>query len=432
MTDPFPYQIEGIDFLAGRKAAMLADDPGLGKTLQAIKACDKIPYALRVLVVCPACVTVNWRREIETHRTGDWQAGVFSYEQTVEKWRPGILRDEYDAVIIDEAHYLKGIESKRTRAIYGFNRNFQLSDAHSIVARGQKTMVLTGTPMPNKASELYTHLRALAPETVMSPHTKMPWTYHQFEQRYCVPHQGLHGITWSGSRREPELHKKLKSFMLRRRKSEVLKDLPPLRFAELYVEGDMTGLEIEGADEIRAVLEKDGVEGLRKLAFDGGVAKLRRMTGLAKALPAADWINNWLDGTPDDRKIVVFAHHHDVIETLYDKLHTRAVRVHGGIKQDERQRSVDRMQNDPAIRCFIGQITAAGVGITLTAASDLVFVESSWVPSENIQAGDRIHRIGQTEPCLVRYMMLSGSIDEDIQKACMRKMSSIAKVVDGE
>ncbi|MGN7964432.1 C-terminal helicase domain-containing protein, partial [Brucella sp. 22210] len=100
--------------------------------------------------------------------------------------------------------------------------------------------------------------------------------------------------------------------------------------------------------------------------YDGGVSTLRRLTGMAKAKPASNWIKDWLENNPPDKKLVVFAHHKDVIEQLYDDHHLHAVQVHGHMKQRERQISVDRLQTDPDVRIFIGQITAAGVGLTLT------------------------------------------------------------------
>jgi len=384
-----------------------------------------------VLVICPASVVENWRREIAAYRTGDWLAGVFSYDASVEKYRGAILRDEYDAVVIDEAHYLKEIEAKRTRAIYGFNKEFELSDAHSIVRRGQQTWLLTGTPMPNYAYELYPHLKALHPSVLRSDLTGWEYTYHQFVDRYCRKTFTGRGWEVTGSQREAELHAKLDGFMLRRRKADVLPQLPPLRFSELWMDGRLDGIDGEEAALVRATLDSEGVEGLKRLAANGSVSTLRRLTGMAKAEPAAAWVGDWLDSTPADRKIVVFAHHKIVIDTLYDRLHTRAVRVDGSMKQGERQRSVDRLQKDPLVRVFIGQLTAAGTGITLTAASDLLFVESSFVPAEMQQAAMRIHRIGQAEPCLVRFAMIAGSIDEVVQRAIMRKIQSITRIVDG-
>jgi len=422
-----PYQVEGASFLANSKTALLADDPGLGKSAQAIRACDKA-MALYVLVICPASVVENWKREINMFREGDWSAVVTSYDKAVGADYARILAAHWDVIIIDEGHFLKGLTTKRTTAIYGKNATLK----NALVSKASQVWVLTATPMPNNASELYTHLRALAPDAITSPKTGLPWTYHQFILGYCATRNNGFGLQIVGSKNEAKLNAKLSTFMLRRRKKDVLKDLPPLRFADLWLEGSVEGIDTEEAELIRKVLAEEGVEGLRKLAFDGGVAKLRRMTGMTKALPAAKWIKDWLENTPPDRKIVVFAHHKDVIEVLYDELHHCAVQVHGSINQIERQRNVDRLQKDPSIRVFIGQITAAGVGITLTKASDLLFVESSWVPAENEQAAQRIHRIGQTEPCLVRFAMVANSIDEDIQRAVARKMQSISMVVDGE
>lgn len=406
---------------------MLADDPGLGKSLQAIRACDET-MALFVLVICPASVVENWKREIAKYRTGDWQAFVTSYDKASRSDFNKIVAREWCVAIFDEGHYLKSLTAKRTVAVYGR----QAALAKPCIARcARQVWVLTGTPMPNHAGELYPHLRALLPEAVTSPRTGKPWTYYQFEASYCIVKSNGFGNQILGSKNEAKLHEKMKDFMLRRRKSEVLKDLPPLRFAELWLDGDVDGVDFAEAERVREALRREGIEGLRRLAFDGGVAKLRRLTGMAKAGPAAQWVSEWLDSTPEDRKIVVFAHHVDVLEHLYDKLHTRAVRVHGGMKQAERQRAVDRLQSDPDVRVFIGQIQAAGTGITLTRASDLLFVEHSWVPAENDQAAQRIHRIGQSEPCLVRFAMIAGSIDEDISRAVARKMASIAKVVDG-
>jgi len=427
MVELYPYQRDGVAFLASRKTALLADDPGLGKSFQAIRACDEV-MALFVLVICPASVVETWKREIAKYRQGDWSAFVTSYERAVGRDFKRIVERKWCVVIIDEAHYLKSLTAKRTQAIYG--KNATMPD-DCIAARGLQVWALSATPMPNHSAELYPHLRALRPEAIVSPRTGKVWSYYQFEAAYCVVKNTGFGNQIVGTRNDDKLHKKLEGFMLRRRKADVLKELPPLRFADLYLDADVDGIEFEEAEKVRKALAEEGIEGLRRISFDGGVAKLRRLTGMAKAKPAAQWVKDWLDSTPPDRKIVLFAHHKDVIEYLYDQLCAVAVRVHGGMKQDERQRSVDRLQDDPSIRVFIGQITAAGVGITLTKASDLVFVESSWIPAEVQQAAMRIHRIGQTEPCLIRFATIAGSLDEDIQRAVMRKVQSISRVIDG-
>jgi len=427
MVELYPYQREGVEFLSNKKTALLADDPGLGKTLQAIRACDEA-MALFVLVICPASVVENWKREIAKYRQGDWSAFVTSYDNAVGKDFRRITERQWCVIILDEGHLLKSLSTKRTKGIYG--QDAALPD-DCVAAKGLQVWVLTATPMPNHSAELYPHLRALYPEVLISPRTGKIWSYYQFEAAYCVLKNNGFGQQIVGTRNDAKLHEKLKGFMLRRRKADVLKDLPPIRFADLYLDADVDGIDFEEAEKVRKALAEEGIDGLRRISFDGGVAKLRRLTGMAKAKPAAAWVKDWLDATPNDRKIVLFAHHTDVIEYLYDQLCAVAVRVHGGMKQNERQRAVDRLQEDPKIRVFIGQIQAAGTGITLTRASDLLFVEHSWVPAENEQAAQRIHRIGQTEPCLVRTGIIPGSIDEDISRAVSRKMKSISAVIDG-
>lgn len=422
-----PYQREGAAFLAARKTALLADDPGLGKTVQAIRACDSV-RALHVLVVCPASVVENWKREIQAHREGDWMAFVTSYDRASEgPDHRHIKARHWDVAIFDEAHYLKTLTARRTKAVYG--KNATMGDG-AIAARADHVWLLTGTPMPNNPAELYPHLRALNPAAIAT-RNGVPYTLMQFQLAYCLTRSNGFANVIVGSKNEDKLHALLDGWMLRRRKADVLKQLPPLRFSEVWLEGRVEGHD-EEAQSIRDALEKDGVDGLRRLTVNGSISTLRRLTGIAKAEPAAAWVKNWLDSTPADRKIVVFAHHKQVIDVLWDRLHPWSVRFDGSMKQHERQRAVDRLQRDENVRCFIGQITAAGVGLTLTKADTLLFVEQSWTPADNAQAWQRIHRISQENPCEVLFGTLAGSVDEDIQRACMRKMRSIGMVVDGE
>jgi len=213
--------------------------------------------------------------------------------------------------------------------------------------------------------------------------------------------------------------------MLRRLKAEVLPDLPEISFDPLYVEGRI-GVAGPEAELVREALAKDGVDGLKRVASH--VATLRRLTGMAKVEPVVEWVREWLEGC--DRKIVLFAHHREVIQYLWQFFATQTgyhvAKIDG--ETVDRQKQIDHF-NDKA-RVFIGQNTAAGTGITLTAASDLVLVESSWVPAENAQIAGRIHRIGQKNGCQVRFATLAGSIDEDIQRAVARKTADISAILD--
>lgn len=427
MTTPFAYQQDGIDFLASRKAALLADDPGLGKTLQAIKACDQ-RVVLRVLILCPASVIGTWRNEIRQHSEAGWEYFVTSYERAHGADNGYLMGEFWDVLIVDEAHYLKSVTSKRTKAVYGFTAEDGLRRISALIDRCEAVWLLSGTPMPNHPAELFPHLRALAPERVTSERTGRVWSIFQFIASYCQTKNNGFGNSIVGAKNEAKLHSKLKGFMLRRRKGEVLKDLPPLRFGDISVEGDLNALPVEEVKIVQAALAKGGFDALKEVA--GHVGVLRRLTGLAKLPATLSWLKDWLDNSPG-QKIVVFAYHKDVIAGLRNELGPIAVTLDGSTPIAQRQVAVDRFQKDPKVRVFIGQMSAAGVGITLTAASDMLVVESSWVPAEISQATQRIHRIGQTESCLVRFVSIAGSIDEDIQRAVARKVRMIDAVIEG-
>jgi SWI/SNF-related matrix-associated actin-dependent regulator 1 of chromatin subfamily A len=429
-----PYQIVGSEWLASRHAALLADDMGLGKSAQAIRACDDL-LAHTVLVVCPASVVENWRREFAKFSVLGTVPAVYSYD-AITRGTAKLLH-HYGVLILDEAHYLKSRDAKRTQAIFGE----KCDGEGGLAERAEYVFALTGTPMPNHPAELWPMLRALAPETITGKSGR-PMHYWPFVTSYCTTRDNGFGIQITGGKRHEVLKEKLAPFMLRRLKSEVLTDLPPITWGELFVEGKIEGAGgraeavgyMEEVNKVCSILEKKGVDGLREIAPH--VATLRRLTGLAKVAPVVEWVKEWLEST--DRKIVLMAHHREVIEGLFDGLwgdgrfmstmDLPAV-VTGSTPAHLRQAGIDRFQNEPNCRVFIGQIQAAGVGITLTAASDVLFVESSWVPAENSQAAMRVHRIGQGNPCLIRFATLAGSIDEQIQKAVARKTADITKIL---
>jgi len=240
------------------------------------------------------------------------------------------------------------------------------------------------------------------------------------------------GTKITGGKRLEELRQRIKPFFIRRRKNEVQKDLPEMIISDLVLEPKkvsttLRGYESDWSARIAAVLEESGVEGLAGLGPH--VAILRRLTGMAKVKPVFDFVmESFADGLD---KIVLFAYHRDVIgelEALFVGAGVGCVTLDGSTAANKRQSTVDRFQEDPDTRVFIGQVTAAGTGITLTAASNLLFVEYSWVPTENWQAAQRIHRIGQTRGCLIRFVKLAGSLDEKITEAARKKTDVIRQL----
>lgn len=434
MIQLFPYQREGAQFLALRGRALLADEPGLGKTAQAIVAAASPEYRTGtvIVVVCPASVRENWIREFKQF----WPHPQVPPALLVESYDK-VARGAFDHVashvlILDEAHYLKNPDAKRTKAIFGV----KCDGVGGLVERADRVFCLTGTPAPNNPAELWPMLRAVMPDAITPRDVEgtaagKPMSYWQFVNRYCVTRDNGYGIEIVKGKNLDKLKARIEPFVLRRKKADVLSEIPPIRFSELVLSpsGAASALrKLESGDEaarIAGALEKG--ESLESIAPH--VAAYRRAVGLAKVGPVVEWCKEWFDA--HGGKLVLFAYHRDVIASLVielDKLGLNPVAVQGETIAEARQRNIDDFQNNPNNKVFVGQITAAGTGITLTASSRMIFVECSWTPSDNQQAAMRIHRIGQKNACLVQVATLAGSIDERIQAACLRKLTDIKKL----
>lgn len=348
-------------------------------------------------------------------------AGVTIVSYDFASRYPDQLAGAYDVLILDESHYLKNHKSKRTKAVFGAKCDRGID---SLAANADRVICLSGTPAPNDPSELFPTVRALRPDLL----DKRQQTYWGFINKYCRLRDTGFGVQITGGKNMTELRERLEPFILRRRKAEVLTELPSLRFETLYLDGvlsrELSVLSKELSGQIEAALEADGVEGLATLAPH--VAKLRRLTGMLKIDGVVETVTNEVT---HDGKIVLFAYHTAVIEALEQQLRDAGfgvVVVDGHTPASARQNRVEAFQGDPSYNVFIGQLTAAGTGLTLTAASESIIVESSWVPAENEQAAMRIHRIGQKRACRVRFATLADSIDEKINRAVMRKAADIA------
>ncbi|MFQ5510164.1 MAG: DEAD/DEAH box helicase [Leptospirillia bacterium] len=422
----YPYQIEGRDFLAARTTALLADVQGLGKTAQAITAADRV-NARSILVLCPASARINWQRELTTWLSDPRavESKVVSYDKARGNEYQSLLARQWDVLILDEAHFLKSWRAKRTRAVYG-----RFCTGGGLCARAARVWALTGTPAPNDVTELWPMLRALFPEA-LNDGTGQPMDRWPFTAHYTTGRQTPYGYKVTGGKNLNELKERLLPFMLRRRLEDVRLDLPPIRFGEVTLTNHRIPKVLKEAE---AGLEGDVIrEALMVGKLPGpnaavATSTLRRLTGLAKVAPAVELITEELTG--NDSKLVVFAHHREVINQLNEGLQPfNPCLLHGGLPEDQRQKAVDSFQNDPDARVFIGQLTAAGTALTLTAASSVLFLEYSWTPSDNQQAAKRCHRIGQDNPVLVRFVSLSGSLDEQITRVAKAKTETLSQVI---
>jgi SNF2 family DNA or RNA helicase len=439
----FPYQVEGSEFLAKRSYALLADSMGLGKTAQAIAAADKIG-AKTILVICPAIARVNWAREFKQWSKDsrefrillkftdkpepgiNTESFICSYEYAADHFQR--LKLDFDLVICDESHYLKSTTSNRAKAILGTG---------GIIHHCKRMWFISGTPSPNNPAEMWPILYATA-------RTKL--SYDSFVDEFCEhytfkDHQVIKGAK---SRAIPKFQELLHGFMIRRLTENVLPDLPEIFIKEVTVEASEVNLEDTGffqftrsaekmaefesilADE-RSIAEK-AIDKLESI-YDS-VATLRRYTGILKIENTAKLLEEELDANLY-QKVVVFAHHRDVVEGIRHALRKfNPVTVYGGTPPEKRQKNIDKFQNNPRCRVFIGNIAAAGTGITLTASSQLVMLEQSWVPGDNAQAIKRCNRIGSKEPLNVRIVSLPDSLDQKIVSTLKRKTADLVKIFD--
>ena len=443
------YQDQGVAWVLRQmkryKALLLADDAGLGKTRQALLVALR-RNAEKVLVVCPAGARRVWQAEIQRWLPG-WSSRVVlvepgtRHEQAKAKLTPPLVliigydelsnlkshwasqlgRRRWDLMILDEAHYLKN-PSNRTLALYGYK-----GATEGIQASAEKILLLTGTPTPNHAGELWQHVRTFWPGAMK--HKGRALTQAEFEDRYTKYRDTIYGRQITGSKNQATLRRLLAPVVLRRRKSEVLRELPPLQLQDIPLAEPKRWQERLSFDA-RAAADKLGLGRdddtlLRALRSEGSVATLRREIGELKVQPTILWVQERMLST---NKLLIFAWHHSVIAHLYrGLLEFEPVVVTGETRRP--QGAGDReTQTRPGTRIFIGQVLAAGTAVTLTAASEVAIVEPSWVPGENHQAICRAHRLGQRDSVLASFLFLPGTLDERVMQVFRRKAGEIAEL----
>lgn len=433
-----PFQLAGIAYALARKDTLIGDEMGLGKTIQGIGFVNalRVVHAARVLVICPASLRINWLREwrawcvvnvvpriitdawprtmAEADLFGDGLCAIMSYEGAV-KWRQQIETVSWDVAIFDEAHNLKNGKSLRTKMILGGGRERRKP------IRADRRLFLTGTPIVNRPEELWPLIHAIDPAGIGS-------NRKAFFDRYIYETRHL-----------GELHNFMRHrFMVRRLKADVLKELPPKRRQVILLEG--VGIDKAVAAE-REMMARKAAE-LREMAVENAVARMaqwrgaamtemsriRHETAVAKTPAAIEHIRGVLE---EGGKAIVFAHHHDVLDMIAAAF-PRAARVDGRQSAEERDSNVRRFQDSSQCRLFIGGLRAAGVGLTLTAASTVVFVELDWTPAAMMQAEDRAHRMGQRDSVLVQYLVVDRSIDQAMSAALIKKAEVIEKILDGQ
>lgn len=395
----YDYQLAGVRFLLARSSALLADDMGLGKSRQAVVAARLAAGARRILISCPASLSINWEREIHLVFPdavvgmvgGDRMATLHGCSWVISSYERlgGLVREpslHFGVLVIDEAHYLKEHEAGRTR------------NAFLMAERIDRRFLLTGTPLLSREIEMHTLLR-------LSGHALGMMPLAGFRKDYA-----------GGQTQRAALADQLKDWMLRRRK-DVLKGL-----------GTKTR-------QVRYIVPSEGLGPYQDVMKDMSLTTMPKIVKLRQALEALkiDFLVETVQCLGQEDKVIIFCEYMNtigVLKEVFDAASIACVSLAGSDSGVKRQRAVDTFQRDPAVRVFIGTTSAAGVGITLTAANYVMFASLPWTPALMRQAEDRAYRNGQKRNVIVIVLLILGTIDEQIHALLDSKQTLEHEVVE--
>jgi SWI/SNF-related matrix-associated actin-dependent regulator 1 of chromatin subfamily A len=437
----FPHQVEGVAFLLGRRRAILADDMGLGKTRQAIVSLQHLAPNGPYLVVCPASVKRNWAREIETV-TPDAFTLVIEGSAAVDlsatwvivnydilgRHRDTLEQVAWAALVFDEAHYLKNHTSARSKLARDLTA--RASDrASAAAAHPLIVQLLTGTPLTSRPRDLFVLLQLVGHPLGRS--------FLAFAKRYCAAEKGEYGWKTGGASNIDELAVQLHGVMLRRSKDDVLA-LPPKLRTWLPVDVPATtgaraikkvfALLTGNTDESMGAVSKatDPRKRGRLLAF---LVEARQALAIAKTSATLDFVRGAME---QGQKVIVFSCFDDPIQKLAKELGPSAVVLTGKTPGATRQKVVDLFQHEEDVRVLLANIIAGGTGLNLTAATQVVFNDLDWVPTNHWQAEDRAYRIGQTRTVNVTYFVAQNTIDDFVHAVLETKAALVGAIVEGE
>lgn len=419
--------VRKMEHFKGR--CLLASEMGLGKTLEALTWLKQNPKLRPAIVVCPASLKWVWEAEASLHfgmrseilngqkspkkgLSSKHPLLIINYE-ILQYWLEYLQALSPQVLLLDEAHFIKSLTAKRTKAVIKLAKTIP----HIIG--------ISGTPLTNRPNELWTIIHLIRPDIFTSL-----WTYRW---RYCKPVRMPWGWQYKGASNLKELHRKLKTLMMiRNLKKDVLKELPEKTRQIIPLEIDSTEYDEVLNNFIRWLTKKsaDKVVKAKRAERLVQMGYLKRLAAELKMDKVLDWIDNFLEES--DGKIVLGAIHKKIITQLHSKYKNISVVVDGSVTGKKRKIAIQTFQKNKRIRIFIGSIQAAGVGITLTAASTLALIEMPWMPSEVTQFEDRIHRIGQKKAAMIYYLIAKGTLEEDLCKILQKKQTILSATLDGK
>ena len=419
----YAHQRTGISFLLSRRRAILADDMGLGKTRQAIVAVREAAPKGPFLVICPAGVKLNWRREIGLVEEEDdvqvlhgkdafdpktrWT--VVNYD-ILGRFEDRFARIKWGGVIVDEAHFIKN-GSRRAAQVLGLLGSPEKAHPAAVY-------LLTGTPMTSRPRDLFNLLKAVGHPLGRS--------FYSYAKRYCAAVDNGYGLDTRGASNVEELAKVVSGVMLRRAKSEAL-DLPPKTRTWQPVEVDGKRFRNQEARALAFYEAHPERGGPTWATFLGLLTQARQGLAVAKMPHTLEAVRERVES---GEKVVVFSSFTEPIEKLKAELGDTAVVITGKTTQKQRAKAEAAFQNDDSVRVLLGNLHAAGIGINLTAGTHVVFNDLDWVPGNHWQAEDRIYRIGQLKPAFVTYLVAENTLDDFVAALLEQKARTIGVLED--
>jgi len=455
----YDFQRVGVNFLTETKGAILGFDMGLGKTITSLAVSDII-NASKVLIVCPASLKYNWAEEIEKWLpnkkysildgskkkrikalNSDVDFYITNYASLREKSRvkvngnwikidnelfKEINKQNFDIGIYDEIHRAKNRKSQQTKALYkianGIDRNY----------------LLTGTPIINTPEDLWSLLHIIDRNKFSS--------FWRFVHRYCEVWDNGFGKEIGSAKNPKEFREMLKPYMLRRLKEEVIEGMPELTKQKQWVEleGEQNKIyhqmeknmiaELSEQEEIKAPIIISKIMRLKQISVSEQLLAEKPSLKKFKKSAKIKVLNEIIDDS-GDQKLVVFTQFQKsakLLAKLLDKQKIGYGIIHGGVKTEQRQKEVNKFQNNKDCKVFIATIKTGGLGLTLTAGSIAVFLDKDWTTANNNQAVDRLHRIGQEKNVTVIELLAKDSIEEYIEKLLAEKQKTFDSLIEGK
>lgn len=419
-----PYQVDCLKFLNWRKGrGIIGDDTGIGKTVEALLFLREQIERLPAIIVVTSTTKFQWLREWIKWLGPEYPVDVLSGQtpwmlqpersviinwDILSHWHECLLELPFKTVIADECQKAGNTKSKRTKALMKLGKKFW------------NFLPMSGTPVRTRPGQFYPVLSLVEPTLFTSE-----W---KFKMRYCnMVNNGYGWRELRGGRNLDELHEIVKRCMIRRKKMDVLKDLPPKSRIIVPLEID----EKSNAEYQEAYEETIGNLSENQMANRAMVDKLKWSAFGAKREAALNWIRDFLES---GKKLTIFAYHLSVLDALHDEFGSSCIRIDGNITGAKREAAKTKFIEDENIQLMIAQIETMGVGVDglQKVCDSCVFVEFGWTPTDHTQAEDRFWRSEQTSSVDCYYLIAQGTVDEELMGLLDQTTKAVDQIIDGK